>query len=63
MGFIPFFVSLQTPDGGFTAYVRYDLGSDKAFARSLFEQLKGDDAVSETSIFTLFTKHSVANRE
>jgi hypothetical protein len=41
---------IKTPDGGFEAYGRYELGSDEAFARTLFKQLKGDDGVSEKSI-------------
>jgi hypothetical protein len=43
-------LNIKTPDGGFEAYGRYELGSDKAFARMLFEQLKGDDEVSERSV-------------
>lgn len=43
-------LNIKTPDGGFEAYGRYELGSDKSFARKLFKQLKGDDEVSEKSI-------------
>ncbi|MDB5127274.1 hypothetical protein [Mucilaginibacter sp.] len=43
-------LNIKTPDGGFEAYGRYELGSDKAFARMLFEQLKGDEGVFERSV-------------
>ncbi len=43
-------LNIKTPDDGFEDYGRYELGPDKAFARALFEQLKGDDTVSERSV-------------
>ena len=43
-------LNIKTPNGGFEVYGRYELGSDKAFARTLFDQLKGNDEVYERSI-------------
>jgi hypothetical protein len=43
-------LNIKTPDGGFEDYGSFELGSNKAFASALFEQLKGDNEISEKSI-------------